>query len=61
MSRPEIRCIQGRYSIWMNDKCIHGWIFTEGEAKSWLSSYEDIYDAGYDQGVSDITRGDMRQ
>lgn len=47
MSKPEIRCIQGRYSIWMKDKCIHGGIFTEGEAKSWLASYEKIYYAGW--------------
>lgn len=47
MSKPEIRCIQGRYSIWMNDKCIHGGIYTEGEAKSYLNSYENIYYQGY--------------
>ena len=51
MSKPEIRCIQGRYSVWMNDKCIRGGIFTEGEAKSYLASYEEIYYAGFEDGA----------
>lgn len=54
MIKPEVRCIQGRYSIWMGDKCIHGEIYTEGEAKSYLASYEGIYYAGCEQGCDTI-------
>lgn len=51
MSKPEIRRIQGCYSIWMNDKCIRGGIYIEGEAKSYLACYEKIYYAGFEAGA----------
>ena len=47
MSAIEIRYQKGFYSLWLNDECIHGGLYTEESATVYLASYEKIYYAGW--------------
>ena len=50
MSVIEIRYQKGFYSLWLNEECIHGGLYTEESAMVYLASYEKIYYVGWHAG-----------